>query len=273
LSTHLTVKSGTSAIHTAADSRPMNWAARAGLTARGLVYLIIGILAWSVSRGGHHEVDQRGALEQVLAHPYGKLLLGAMAVGFAAYALWRLSEALFGVVCEGHGAGPRVKSLFRGLVYGSFAVSSVSLLMGSYSSQSGQQTEITARVMHHSGGRLLVGAVGVVIAVVGLGLAWEGLRLRFMKYFPTSALSRGVLSVIRLFGRIGNVARGLVFTLTGVLVVVAAVRFEPSKAGGLDEALKTLRDRSYGPLILGVMAVGLMIFGLYGLLEARYRRV
>jgi Domain of Unknown Function (DUF1206) len=255
-----------------ANSRPAGWAARAGLTARGLVYVLVGVLAVTVARGAHHEVDQKGAFQQLLTQPYGKVLVGAMAVGLAGYALWRLSEAAFGVTGES-GKGPRLQSLVRGVVYAALAASAVSVLYGSHSSQAGQQSELTARVMHHAGGRWLVGGVGVIVAVVGLVLAWQGLRLRFMKYFPAGSLPPGVRGVVRLLGWLGNVARGLVFALVGVLIVVAAVRFEPSKAGGLDEALKTLRDRSYGPLILGVIAGGLIAFGAYGLLEARYRRV
>jgi hypothetical protein len=256
-----------------ADSRPVGWVARVGLTARGLVYVLIGVLALTVARGGHKEVDQKGALQQVLTHSYGSVLVGAMAAGFAAYALWRLSEAAFGVTGEGRAVGPRIQSLVRGLIYAALAVSAVSLLQGSHSSQAGQQSEITARVMHHSGGRWLVGLVGLAIAAAGLILAWQGVRLRFMKYFPAGALKPRVRALVRALGGFGTVARGLVFAVVGVLVVVAAERFEPSKAGGLDEALKTLRDRSYGQLILTVIALGLIAFGMYGLLEARYRRV
>jgi hypothetical protein len=273
VSTRVSAKSASAHIRNAADSRPVGWAARAGLTARGLVYVLIGLLALTIARGGRGEADQKGALEQVLARPYGAVLVGAMAAGFAAYALWRLSEALTGVAGEGRAMGPRIQSFVRGLIYAGLAASAVSLLMGSRGSQAGQQREFTARVMHHTDGRWVVGAVGVIIAIAGLVLAWQGLRLRFMKYFPAGALSPHIRALVRLLGRFGNIARGLVFLVVGVLVVVAAVRFEPSKAGGLDEALKTLRDRSYGQLILTVIAVGLMAFGAYGLLEARYRRV
>ena len=251
----------------------MGWIARVGLTARGVVYLLVGLLALAVANGRHSEVDQKGALQQVLAHPYGVVLVLLVAVGLYAYALWRLSEAAFGVTGEKPGAGPRVASLVRGIIYLILAFSVTGLLLGNSGSQASQQKELTARVMHHTGGRLLVAIVGVAIAVTGLYLAWQGLRLSFMRYFPEGPVSPAARRTIRILGAIGNVARGLVFALVGFLVVVAAVRFEPNKAGGLDEALKTLRDQPYGPYLLAVTAIGLVAFGLYGLCEARFRRV
>lgn len=257
----------------AADSKPVDWAARAGLTARGVVYLLIGVLALLVAFGGHAHVDQKGALQQVLAKPFGGFLVGAMAVGFAAYAIWRLSEAAFGVTGEGRKALPRLQSLVRGLVYAGLAVVAVGLLLGSRKPQSAQSRELTATVMQQPGGRWLVGLVGAGIAITGLVLAWEGLRAKFMKYFPEGQLSPGVRAAALVLGRIGNVGRGLVFALVGSLVIAAAVTYDPAKAGGLDAALKTLRDRPYGGFLLALAAAGLIAFGIYGLIEARYRRV
>jgi hypothetical protein len=256
-----------------ADSRPVSWAARAGLTARGIVYILVGLLALLVARGGHAHVDQKGALQQVLAKPFGGFLVAAMAVGFAGYAVWRLSEAAFGVTGEGRKALPRVQSLVRGLVYAGLAVVAVSLLLGSRQPQSSQSREVTAQVMQHPGGRWLVGLVGVAIAVTGLVLAWDGVRAKFMKYFPQGQLGPGIRATALVLGRIGNVGRGLVFALVGCLVVAAAVTYQPSKAGGLDAALKTLRDQPYGGWVLGLAALALVAFGVYGLIEARYRRV
>ena len=257
----------------AAGSRPVDWAARAGLTARGIVYLLVGVLALLVALGGHEHADQKGALQQVLARPFGGLLVAAMAVGFAGYAVWRFSEAAFGVTGEGPGALPRIQSLVRGLVYAGLSVVAVSLLLGSRQPQSAQSREATARVMSHPGGQWLVGVVGAVIAVTGLVLAWQGLRARFMRYFPQSQLGAPVRTAALVLGRVGNVGRGLVFALAGGLVVAAAWTYDPAKAGGLDAALKTLRDRPYGGWLLGLAALGLVAFGAYGLIEARYRRV
>lgn len=257
----------------AAGSRQMTWAARAGLTARGLVYVLLGALALLVARGGKAEVDQKGALAQVLARPYGGWIVGALAAGFAAYALWRLSEAAFGVTGEPSGAGPRVKSLARGLVYLLLAWTAVSLLQGSTGAQSSQQRGLAAQAMAHPGGRWAVGIVGVGIVVVGAVMVVEGVKEKFMRYFPAGALPGRSRDLVRNLGRIGSTARGLVFALTGVLVVSAAWTYDPSKASGLDGALKTLRDRPYGAVLLALAAAGLFAFGIYGLAEARFRRV
>jgi hypothetical protein len=262
-----------SAVRDGADSRPLGWAARLGLAARGVVYLLMGLLAVLVARGAAVQVDQEGALAQVVARPYGELVVAAMAAGFAGYALWRLSEAAFGVSGEGRRVGPRVQSLVRGLVYVGLALSAVAVLQGSRTSQSSQQQSLTARAMEQPGGRWLVAAIGVVILGVGLALVAEGVRLRFMRYFLVGALSPRVRHAVRVLGAVGTVARGLVFALTGGLVVAAAWTYDPAKASGLDGALKTLRDQPFGPLLLTAAGAGLVAFGLYGLTEARYRRV
>jgi hypothetical protein len=261
------------AVRDGADSRAMNWAARLGLAARGVVYLLIGVLAIVVARGGRAEVDQKGALQQVMARPLGGVLVAVLAVGFACYGLWRLSEAAFGVVGEGRKVGPRLQSLVRGLVYLFLAVTSVALLLGAQGSQAAQQTEITARVMKATDGRWVIGLVGLAIVILGAVLVYEGVRLKFMKYFPQGQLSEGVRAGIKVLGVVGTVARGLVFALAGVLLVVAAWTYDARKAAGLDGALRTLRDQPLGPVLLLVVGLGLIAFGVYGLAEARYRRV
>lgn len=255
------------------DSRAMDWAARAGLSARAVVYVLIGLLALLVAQGHRAEVDQKGALAQVIAKPYGGWLVGLLAVGFACYSLWRLSEAAFGVAGEGRKAGPRIQSLVRGLVYAFLAYSAVSLIQGSRQGQSAQQKGYAAQAMAHPGGRWVVGVVGAVVVVVGLAMVVEGFKLKFMRYFPAGALPDRVRGAVRQLGRIGTVARGLVFALAGALVVAAAWTYDASKAAGLDGALKTLRDQAYGPYLLGLAGLGLLAFGVYGFAEARYRRV
>lgn len=254
-----------------ADSQPMGWLARTGLAARGIVYLLMGWLAVLVAGGDNAHVDQRGALSEALSQPMGTAIVMAMAVGFAAYAVWRLSEAAFGVEGEKGEIGPRLKSLVRGIAYGVLAAGAVSLLAGTRSTQSGQQSHLAGTVMQQTGGRWLVAALGVIVAGVGVMMIYEGWSTTFLRYF--GYLPQPRRTVIVWTGRIGTVARGIVFAVTGVLIVVAAWTAQPEKAGGIDEAFHTLLDQPYGAFLVAALGFGLMVFGVYGLAEAIWRHV
>ena len=259
----------------ASDSPAARALARLGLTARGVLYILIGWIAILVALGHRsHEADQQGALQLLAGQSYGLISLWLLGIGFAGYALWRLSEAAFGVTGDGNGAGPRLKSLARAVIYGFFAYQSFKIISGaSGGSQAAKQEDLTASVMHHSGGRWLVGIAGLVIVVVGVILVLEGIRRKFMKYLQLSQLSRRARKIVEWLGVIGTAARGIVFGLAGVLVIDAAVTYQPSKAGGIDKALLTLRSQPFGEALLIIAALGLIIFGIYGLCEARWRRV
>jgi Domain of Unknown Function (DUF1206) len=248
--------------------------ARAGLVARGIIYILVGWIAVLVALGhGSHEADQQGALQYLAGKPYGLVSLWLLGIGFAAYALWRLSEAAFGVAGDGKRAGPRLRSLARAVIYGGLSYLTFQVLSGTQGSQSGQQQDVTARVMQHPGGRWLVGIVGLVIIIVGLVLVMEGVRRKFMKYLRTSQMRPRTRRVVELLGVTGTIARGVVVALVGVGVVDAAVSYNSAASGGIDKALLGLRNQPVGPALLMLVALGLVIFGIYGLCEARWRRV
>jgi len=259
----------------ASDSPAARALARAGLTARGILYILIGLVAILVALGQtSQEADQQGALQLLASQPYGLVSLWLLGIGFAGYALWRLSEAAFGVTGEGNGAGARLKSLVRALIYAFFAYLTFKIIAGTGTgSQTKKQQDLTATVMHHSGGQWLVGIVGLVIVIAGLVLVFEGIRRKFLKYLQLSQLSPRARRIVEWLGVIGTAARGAVFALAGVLVIEAAVTYKPAKAGGIDKALLTLRNQPFGEFLLIIAALGLIIFGIYGLCEARWRRV
>lgn len=248
--------------------------ARAGLTARGIIYILVGWVAILVAVGqSKREADQRGALQLLAGKPYGVASLWLLGIGFAAYALWRLSEAAFGVTGDGNGAGPRLKSLCRAAVYAFFAYLTFQVISGTQGSQKRQQQDLTAKVMRHAGGRWLVGIVGLIIVIIGVTLIIEGVRRKFMKYLKTAQMSPRTRRIVELLGVIGTTARGLIFSLAGVLVIESAAAYKPAKSGGIDKALLTLRNQPLGELLLALAALGLIIFGIYGLCEARWRKV
>jgi len=258
----------------AVNSDAMTWAARLGLSARAGIYLLMGILAVAVAFGrSDSDTDQRGALTEVARHTGGKALLILIALGFAGYALWRYSEAAFGVAGDGNGAGPRLKSLLRGLIYTSLAWTAVAVLTASGGKSQGQQQQgLTSSVMSHAGGRLLVGAVGLAVLGAGLVMIYEGATQAFEKYLATGQMSPATRRAVRRLGTIGTIARGIVVGLSGVLVLQAAISFRPDKARGLDAALQTLAVQPYGKVLLVAAGLGLAAFGIYGFAEARWRR-
>ena len=259
----------------ASDSPAVRGLARAGLVARGIIYLLIGLVAILVALGrSTQQADQQGALQLLAGKPYGLVALVLLGIGFAGYALWRLSEAVFGVTGDGRGAGPRLKSLARAVIYAFFAFLTFEVIAGRASgTQTQKQQDITAKVMEHAGGRWLVGLAGLVVVICGLVLVVEGIKRKFMKYLQTAQMSPRTRRVVEILGEIGTVARGLVFALAGVLVIDAAVTHNVGQSGGIDKALLTLRDQPFGQFLLAVAALGLIVFGIYGLCEARWRKV
>jgi uncharacterized protein DUF1206 len=258
----------------AAHSPAMHVLARAGLTARGVIYILLGWVAILVAVGhSAREADQEGALQLLAGKPYGLVSLWLLGIGFVAYALWRFSEAAFGVAGEGNGAGPRLKSLGRGIVYAALAYLTFQVIGGVHSNEATKQQDATASVMHHAGGRWLVGIIGLIVVIAGVALIAQGIRRKFMRQLETSRMTRRERRIVEWLGVIGTTARGVVFALAGVLVIDAAVTYSPSKARGVDGALNALRNQPFGEFLLLLAALGLLIFGVYGLCEARWRRV
>ena len=258
----------------AADSSAMTGLARFGLASRGFVYLVIGWLAAQIALGhGHHQANQRGALADIAQKSFGIVLLWILGLGFAAYALWRLSEAAFGTAAEGRETGPRLQSAFRGIAYVALAVSTFTFIAGtSRRGQAQQQATLTARVMRHSFGQWLVGLAGLVVIGVGVAMVVQGVTRKFEKELRMDDLHGRTRAVVVRLGMVGTIARGVVLVVAGILVVDAAVTFDPKKSTGLDGALRTLADQAFGPWLLGLVALGLMAFGLYGFAQARWAK-
>jgi Domain of Unknown Function (DUF1206) len=255
-----------------AEGQGASAAGRIGLAARGFVYLVIGWLAIKIARGHRaQEANQRGALADIARHSFGMALLWVLGFGFAAYALWRFSEAAFGTAADGKKTGARLKSLARGAIYAGLCVSTFLFIAGTHrQNQSKQQATLTARVLRHSFGQWLVGLAGVVVLIVGLGMIANGLRRKFEKNLKMHELHGTTRTVVVYAGMIGTIARGIVFAIAGALVIDAAVTFDPKKSKGLDGALRTLAGQPYGPWLLGLVAAGLIVFGLYGFALARW---
>lgn len=261
----------------AEQSRWFEWGTRAGFVARGAVYAIIGLLAVQVSlHSGGKVTNQKGALATIAHQPFGHALLVAVAIGFAAYAAWRFVQASRGRGPEGGGDASttgRLAALGSGIAYAALCVLAVSTLMGSSSSSGSGPQHSTAGVLGWTGGRYIVLAAGLLMVVVGLYQGYKGLSRKFMQDEKTDRMSPAVRTWVERTGVVGHLARMVVFGLIGVFVVEAAWTYDPQKAVGLDGALSRLSSHAYGTLLLGVVAAGLFVFGMFSIVEARYRRI
>jgi Domain of Unknown Function (DUF1206) len=260
-----------------ARSRGFEWLARSGFVARGVIYGIIGILAVKLALGaGGTTTNQQGALKTIAHQPFGKVLLILVAIGLAGYALWRLVHALLGHGPEDSDSGfDRVAALGSGIVYAGLCAIAVEILLGSGSSGggSGNTSKTTAGVLGWPGGTWLVGIVGAVLIGIGLYQGYRGISTDFLKDSKTEQMSAWVRNWIEWIGSFGHLARMVVFGLVGVFLITAAIDYDPNKAVGLDGALAKISHASYGPFMLGIVAAGLIAFGVYSLSDARYRRI
>jgi hypothetical protein len=258
------------------------WAARIGLVAKGISYGIVGALAIQVAVGeGGKATSREGALATVADSGLGKALLVALALGFAAYALWRFVQAV-AVRGDDDGAtgtakewGKRAGYVGRGLIYAGLTYSTVRLLAGSgdRQSQSEKAQSTTAGVFDWPAGRWLVLLGGLAIAGAGAWNVYRALTKKFEDKWETGRMSKPERTWGSRAGVLGHLARGVVFGLIGVFLLKAAIEFDPNEAIGLDGALRKLADASYGPFLLGVTAAGLVCYGLFCLVDARYRDV
>ena len=261
----------------AGNSRYVDWLARAGFGARGVMYVLIGILAIEIAFGSSgHKADQSGAVRVVGNTPLGGLLLWLLVIGFAGMALWRLSEALYGGPGpDGRKASSRLIARFKTVLYGfiAFFIAKYALGLGAPKSSDKQSVDLTSTAMRAPGGRLLVGIVGLVLIGVGAWLAWRAFQRKFLSDLRTGEMSPQTRKVVTFLGRYGGIARGIVFGAAGLFLLIAGFTANAHKAKGIDATLRAFTKTPAGPWLLVLVAIGLIMFGAFSLCEARWRRV
>ncbi|CAL9272318.1 DUF1206 domain-containing protein [Streptomyces rochei] len=261
----------------AANGSTAEGAARAGLTARGVIYLLVGVLALQIAFGtGNREADRGGALAELADKPFGAVLLWALGAGLVGMALWRLSEALFGATGkDGHTAKKRLPAAARCVFYAFVAYSVLAFAAGSGGGGSSdrQSRDVTAKVMEMPAGQWIVGLAGAGIVVAGVVIAVQALRRSYHKKLKLGELSPRTRRLVDVTGVGGGAARGIVFAVAGGFAVRAAVDYEPDRAKGLDDTLRSFAETPLGPWLLVLVAAGLVLFGVFSFALARWRRV
>jgi type IV secretory pathway VirB2 component (pilin) len=243
--------------------------------AQGILYLVVGSLAVQVATGDSEQADQKGALRAVLDQPAGRMLLGVLVVGLALHSLWRVTLAIRGEPGSDEDAGEvakRIMHLGRAVVAASLTAAAAKVWFESRPSDSNSSAkEWTARVLEWNMGPLLVGGLGVALAVVG---CWHLSKAFTHKFLDDLDLPRssGVTKAITALGGAGWAARGSVYALVGWFLFQAARDHDANQAAGIDESLKRLLDKPAGPVLLGAVAVGLALFGIFRIIEGALRR-
>ncbi|MEU0075009.1 DUF1206 domain-containing protein [Streptomyces sp. NPDC006332] len=277
MNTSATVRTGRMGARRMARGSAAESAARAGLTARGVIYLLVGVLALQIAFGdSEHQADRGGALAEIAEKPLGAVLLWALGIGLVGMALWRLSEVVFGSVGpDGRKARKRLMAAVRCVFYSFVAYSVLSFAAGSGGSSSSdkQSKDVTARVLEAPAGQWLVGAAGVGIVVAGVWIAGRAVLRKYHDKLKLGEMSPRTRRLVDVTGVGGGAARGVVFAAAGGFAVRAAIEYEPDKAKGLDDTLRSFAETPLGPWLLVCVAAGLVLFGLFSFAMARWRRV
>jgi len=248
---------------------------RAALVGYGILHLAVAWLVVRIASGHPAEGDQSGAFRLLAEKPLGRLLVWAIALGLVAMAAWQLLEAAVG---HGNDRGSRrtverAVSVCRAVFYSALAWTAFAVGRGAPASNARAQAKATAGVLGWSQGPWLVGFVGVVVVMVGLVVAGYGLSKGFERRLMRSRMSGRALHATVVTGQVGYVVKGLAYAIVGVLLVIAAVTFDPAKSTGLDGALRTLAAQPFGVALLGVVALGFAVYGVYCFFQSRYRKV
>jgi hypothetical protein len=248
-------------------------AARGGLVAYGVVYVLVAWVAAQLALGKDGgRPSTQGALAELATKPLGHVLLWAVAVGLFLLVVWRLVEAVAGHCGKERGARmlARMVSVGCAVIYGAIGVSAVRVSTGASASSSRESRTLTARVLDLPAGQALVALVGAAILGYGAWLVWRGCTDGFLDELDVDGQYGTAGTAYTWLGRVGHVAKGVAFGIVGVLFGYAAIQHDPRKAGGLDQALRELLDRPFGSALLLTVAVGIGCFGLFTFARAAH---
>jgi hypothetical protein len=251
---------------------------RFGYITRGLVYATIGVLALQLALGaGGAATSQTGAIARLGSQPFGQVLLLLIVVGLASYSLWGFIRAIFDPMRRGHDVKGRVERIgfvFSGISYGLLVIPTLQFLMNQGGRQQGSNSaDISVQLFKLPFGPWLVAGFGLLWIGLGLVQLYTAYKRAFMQDFQVNHMSAPERAWATRLGQMGHAARGIVFAVIGVLILEAARAHNPSQAQGFDSALLKLAQAPYGALLLGGVALGLIAFGVYSALSARWIKV
>jgi hypothetical protein len=257
---------------------------RVGWAAKGVVYLLTGVLAFFValapfggSDSSDEQADPSGAITKIAEQPFGTALLWVMTVGLLVYAAWRFVTVILPADTDGHALLRRIGYAVSGATYVALAFTAISLARHSGSSggesQDSQVSGYTADVLSWSGGRYLVGLAGLVVIAIGVYFLVKAVTASFENELEHRSVGPFSWKAIRTMGRVGWIGRATMMALIGVFVTRAAIRFDPDEARGLDDSLRRVADSTVGMALVYVVAIGLVLYGAFCIISTPIQKL
>ena len=255
---------------------------RLGYAAKGVVYAIVGWLAASTAFGsGGRTTGTRGALRSLVKQPFGRGLLGLVAIGLSGYVLWRFVQAIMDTEHEGTDAKGiilRLSYAGNGSIYAGLAMTAIELVIDEVDGEVDidnryESRDWTALLLAQPFGQWLVGTVGAIAIGVGCYEFYLAYTAKFRRKFKLNEMSDTEKTWATRIGRFGLAARGVVYSIIGFFLIQAARQSKSKQVRGLEGALDLLARQSYGRWLLGIVAIGLIAYGVYYVFQARYRRI
>lgn len=253
--------------------------ARFGYSAKGFVYLLIGLLAIQAAFGlGGETTGSEGALKAIQRQPFGQILLILTAVGLVGYTMWRFTQALFD---PDHKDSNSPQRIFQRIGYAASATAyalltweAIRMIMGFASSGGGDSTESSAaQLMAQPFGPWLVGIVGGVVIGVGLFQIYYGMTAQFLSGLKLHQMSDAERFWAERSGRWGYSARGIIYTIMGGFLIWAGIQLDPNEAVGMEEAFDKVAQQPFGAWLLALIALGFMAYAAFAFAQARYRNI
>ena len=249
--------------------------AKAGLISKGIVYIILGALAFmaafEIGGATNSDSDRSGVLNSLRDMPAGTVLLILLTIGLLCYCVWRVVQAVHARGENGRKKwGKRLRYIFSCLAYLSLAFAAFQVVLHQSADNGDQNQHWAQKILEKPFGQWLLGIGGLILAGVGLYQIWYGLSEKYKKHVQSNRQHAGVTSKLLVAGKIGYVARGIVWLLLSYLLIKAAIEANPSEAGGTGKAFQFLESWSAGSLLLGGLALGLIAYGIFNFIRARF---
>ena len=251
--------------------------ARFGMAAKGVVYCLVGALAFmaafEINGNTEDGAGKQGVFQFILEQPFGKILLGIVALGLVCYTIWRFIQAFMDSEQKGSdakGIGKRIGYAFSGLIYGGLAFYAAQLVLGNGSGGgSDSRQTLAGKLLEQPFGQWLVGLVAVGTIAIGLYQIYKGISGKYLKNVKTASIQPNIKDMLMKAGKVGYIARGIVWGIIGFLFLKAAMNSDAQEAGGSSSAFQFL-EQSYGSILLGIIAFGLICYGVFMFVRARY---